>query len=483
MDVGLGPPRGPDPPRAVARPGGRRFHSIWAWRTLAQTDRVRPPTSYARSGDVSIAYQVVGGGALDLVLNHGWVSNIDLQWDEPHLATFLERLASFARLITFDKRGTGLSDRVAVNELPTLEQRMDDVRAVMDAAGSQRAALFGVSEGGAMCLLFAATHPERVRAVLTFGTYAKRVWSPDYPWAPTPEKREAEYANTLATWGTAIDMASIFPSMVGNPVFRDWIGGYFRGSASPAAAVALLRMNTQTDIRAVLPTVRVPALIMNRTEDGDVKADEARFIASQIPGAKLELFAGADHIPWVGHTDEIVEEIEEFLTGSRHAAVGDRVLATILCTDVAGSTEHVVRLGDRNWRELLNNHHAMVRRQLERYQGREIDTAGDGFFAAFDGPARGIRCAKAVVEAGAGLGLAIRAGLHTGECEVLGEKLTGIAVHTAARVSAAAEPSEVLVTGIVRDLVAGSGISFQDRGERSLKGLPERVHLFAVQLA
>ena len=444
---------------------------------------MRPQTRYARSGELSIAYQIVGSGALDLVLNHGWVSNIDLQWDEPRLATFLTRLASFARLITFDKRGSGLSDRVAVTELPTLEQRMDDLRAVMDAAGSKQAALFGVSEGGAMCLLFAATHPERVRAVLTFGTYAKRVWSPDYPWAPTPEQREAEYAEILETWGTAVDMANIFPSMVGNASFRDWIGAYFRGAASPAAAVALLRMNTQTDIRAVLPTVRVPALIMNRTEDGDVKANEARYIASQIPGAKLELFAGADHVPWVGHTDEIVEEIEEFLTGARHATAGDRVLATILCTDIVGSTEHLVRLGDRSWRELLDNHHALVRRQLERYQGREIDTAGDGFFAAFDGPARGIRCARAVVESGADLGVEIRAGLHTGECEVIGEKLTGIAVHTAARVSAAAEPSEVLITRTVRDLVAGSGISFADRGERSLKGLPEHVHLFAVQSA
>ena len=442
---------------------------------------MRPQTRYARSGEVSIAYQVVGDGAVDLVLNHGWVSNIDLQWDEPHLSSFLKRLASFTRLITFDKRGTGLSDRVAINELPTLEQRMDDLRAVMDAAGSEQAALFGTSEGGAMCLLFAATHPERVRAVLTFGTYAKRVWSPDYPWAPTTENREAEYAETLATWGTAVDSARIFPSMVGNAAFREWIAAYFRGAASPAAAVALLRMNTQADIRALLPTVRVPSLIMNRTEDGDVKADEARFIASQIPGAKLKLFAGADHVPWVGHSDEILEEIEKFLTGSRHAAVGDRVLATILCTDIVGSTEHVVHLGDRRWRELLDSHHSMVRRQLGRYQGREIDTAGDGFFAAFDGPARGIRCAEEVVEAGTELGLEIRAGLHTGECEVLGNKLTGIAVHTAARVSAAAAPSEVLVSGIVRGLVAGSGITFEDRGERSLKGLPEPIHLFAVR--
>lgn len=442
---------------------------------------MRPQTRYARSGDLSIAYQVVGDGPFDLVLVHGWVSNIDLQWEEPHLSNFLELLASFARLITFDKRGTGLSDRVPIEELPTLEERMDDLRAVMDAVGSERPALFGVSEGGALCLLFAATHPERVRAVVTFGSYARRVWSPDYPWAPTREEREAEYAQTLATWGTATDMETIFPSMVGNVAFREWIGAYFRGSASPSAAVALLRMNTLADIRPVLPTIRVPALIMNRIEDGDVKSDEARFIASQIPGASLKLFAGADHVPWVGQTEDILGEIEQFLTGARHADSRDRVLATILSTDIVGSTELVARFGDRSWRDLLVQHHTMVRRELERYKGREIDTAGDGFLAAFDGPARAIRCAKAVVGEGERLGLELRAGLHTGECEVLDGKLAGIAVHTAARVAAGAEPGEILVTSTVRDLVAGSGITFVERGEHALKGLPERLRLFAVK--
>jgi len=442
---------------------------------------MRPETGYARSGDLSVAYQVVGKGPFDLVLVHGWVSNIDLQWDEPHLATFLRRLASFARLITFDKRGTGLSDRVSVNELPTLEDRMDDLRAVMDAVGSDQAALFGFSEGGSMCLLFAATHPERVRAVLTFGSYAKRIWSPDYPWAPTPENREIQYAETQATWGKAIDMETIFPSMVGDVAFRQWIGSYFRASASPAAAVALLRMNTQADIRSVLPTVRVPALIMNRIEDGDVKSDEARFIASKIPGARLKLFPGADHVPWVGNTEDILGEIEEFLTGARNASAGDRVLATILSTDIVGSTELVAKLGDRAWRELLERHHALVRGELKRYQGREIDTAGDGFFAAFDGPARAIRCAATVVHLAVGLGLQLRAGVHTGECEVLEDKLTGIAVHTAARVAAGAAPAEVLVSGTVRDLVAGSGIALVDRGERSFKGLPEPLRVFAVE--
>ena len=444
---------------------------------------MRPQTQYARSGDISIAYQVVGGGPFDLVLAHGWVSHLDMQWEEPHLAAFLSRLASFARLITFDKRGTGLSDRVGLNELPTLEQRMDDLRAVMDAAGSERAALLGVSESGGMCLLFAATHPERVRSVLTFGSYAKRIRSPDYPWAPTRDEREAAYREIPDTWGTTKGMETVFPSMIGDQAFEEWLGAYLRASASPAAAVALLRMNSEVDTRAILPAVRVPALIMNRIEDGDVRVEEARYIASRIPEAKLKLFPGADHVPWVGHSDDILGEIEEFLTGARHADVGDRVLATVLSTDIVGSTEILARLGDRAWRDLLERHYTEVRRELQRYRGREIDTAGDGFFAAFDGPARAIRCAKAIVGETAKLGVEVRAGLHTGECEILGDKLTGIAVHTAARVAAIARPGEVLVSATVRDLVAGSGITFSERGEHALKGLTDRPRLFAVESA
>ena len=444
---------------------------------------MRPQTRYARSGDLSIAYQVLGSGPFDLVFVHGWVSHLDLQWEEPHLAAFLNRLASFARLIIFDKRGTGLSDRVALSELPTLEERMDDLRAVMDAAGSENASVFGTSEAGAMCLLFAATYPPRVRSVLTFGSYAKRIRSADYPWAPTREEREAAYREVLETWGGTTGMETVFPSMIGNPPFEQWLGAYFRAAASPAAAVALLRMNSEADVRAILPTVRVPAMIMNRIEDGDVRVEEARYIAAQIPGATLKLFPGADHVPWVGHQEDILGEIEEFLTGERHADTLDRVLATILSTDIAGSTELVARLGDRTWRDLLERHHAVVRRELQRYRGREIDTAGDGFFASFDGPARAIRCAKAVIAETANMGVQVRAGLHTGECEILGDKLTGIAVHTAARVAATASPGEVLVSATVRDLVAGSGITFVERGEHSLKGLPDRLRLFAVESA
>jgi class 3 adenylate cyclase len=317
--------------------------------------------------------------------------------------------------------------------------------------------------------------------VLTFGSYAKRIRSADYPWAPTRAEREAAYREIPETWGTTKGLEAVFPSMIGNPAFEEWLGAYFRASASPAAAVALLRMNSEADIRAVLPSVRVPALIMNRIEDGDVRVEEARYIASKIPGAKLELFPGVDHAPWVGHTDDILGEIEVFLTGSRKADPGDRVLATILSTDIAGSTELVTRLGDRKWRDLLERHNIVVRRELQRHRGREIDSAGDGFFAAFDGPARAIRCAKAVVGETAGLGVEVRAGLHTGECEVLGDKLTGIAVHTAARVAAKAAPGEVLVSATVRDLVAGSGITFAERGEHALKGLPDRLRLFAVE--
>jgi len=435
---------------------------------------VRPQTRYARSGDVSIAYQVVGDGPLDLILVHGWVSHLDMQWGERRLAAFLNRLASFARLIVFDKRGTGLSDRVATADLPTLEERMDDLGAVMDAAGSENAALFGISDGGAMCLLFAATHPERVRSVLTFGSWARRTFAPDYPWASTREKREARYSEIPETWGTSASLfglKTLFPSMVGDHAFEDWLGAYLRAAASPAAAVAILRMNSDADVRPILASVRVPALVMNRVDDGDVKVDEARYLASHIPGARLKLFSGADHVPWIGHTEDILGEIEEFLTGARHVDFEDRVLATVLSTDIVASTELVARLGDRNWRDLLERHYAAVRRRLEQYRGREIDTAGDGVLAAFDGPARAIRCAKAVVGDSASLGFEMRAGLHTGECEVVGGKLTGIAVHTAARVAATASPGEVLVSATVHDLVAGSGITFAERGEHALKGI------------
>ncbi|HEY2561336.1 MAG TPA: adenylate/guanylate cyclase domain-containing protein [Caldimonas sp.] len=427
-----------------------------------------------------IAYQVLGSGPFDLVYSPGWVSHIELALEDPLQGRFLRRLASFARLILFDKRGTGLSDRVPDDQLPTLEQRMDDLRVVMDAVGSERAAIFGVSEGGNMSALFAATYPERTLALVTFGIFAARVWCPDYPWAPTPEEREQVYQVVERDWGGAMDLATLAPSKAGDPVFMRQLATYLRRAASPGAALALLKMNTQIDIRNVLPSIRVPTLVMHRTADRDVNIEEARFVAARIPGARLVEFSGDDHLPWVGDQDAIVDEVQEFLTGVRPPPEADRVLATVLFTDICGSTEHAVRLGDRRWRELLGQHHALVRAQLARFRGQEVDTAGDGFFATFDGPARAVRCAGAVRDATRGLGLEVRAGLHTGEVETTGEKVAGIAVHIAARVVASAGPGEILVSSTVRDLVSGAAIAFRDRGPHALKGIPGEWRLFAV---
>lgn len=439
-----------------------------------------PKTEYARSGDVHIAYQVVGQGPLDLVYVPGWVSHVELAWEEPTLARFLRRLGSFSRLIVFDKRGTGLSDRVPDDKLPTLEERMDDLRAVMDAAGSERAAVFGVSEGGNLCALFAATYPERTTALVMFGTFAKRIWSPDYPWAPTPEKRQQEYELVEREWGNLMDLAHYVPSKIGDEAFARRLATYMRRAASPGAAVALLRMNTQIDIRLVLPTIRVPTLVVHRTGDRDVNVEEGRWLAARIPGTRFVELVGDDHLPWVGDQDAILDEIQEFLTGIRRSPELDRALATVLITDIVGSTELAARLGDRAWQDLLEKHHALVRRELDRFRGREVDTAGDGFFATFDGPARASRCACNIRDAVRQLGIEVRAGLHTGEVELTGEKIGGIAVHIGARVAATARASEVLVSNTVKDLVAGSGIRFTDRGIHALKGIPGEWHLFAA---
>jgi len=440
-----------------------------------------PETRYAKSGDVNIAFQVVGDGPLDLVYVPGWVSNVEAMWEQPTMATFLGRLASFSRLILFDKRGTGLSDRVPNDELPTLEQRMDDVRAVLDATGSERTALFGHSEGGNMCVLFAATYPERTTALVTLGVYAKRIWSDDYPWAPTVEEREANARDAEERWGrlSREDVEYYAPSRVDDEPFVQGLASYFRRSASPGAAAALLRMNSQIDVRHVLPTIRVPTLCLHRRGDRDVNIEEGRYIASQIPGARFVELAGSDHAISAGDVDALADEIEEFLTGVRPVPQPDRVLATVLFTDIVGSTQKAVELGDRRWRELLSGHDATVRRELERFRGHEVDTTGDGFFATFDGPARAVRCATSICDGVRALGLEIRAGVHTGECELDGDKVRGIAVHTGARVSGLAQPGEVLVSATVRDLVSGSGIEFEDRGEHALKGVGER-RIYAV---
>jgi pimeloyl-ACP methyl ester carboxylesterase len=442
---------------------------------------VQPPeTRYARSGNVNIAYQVVGEGTFDLVYVPGWVSNIEMMWEEPSLALFLRRLASFSRLVLFDKRGTGLSDRVANDELPTLEQRMDDLRAVMDEVRSERAVLFGHSEGGNMCLLFAATHPERTIALITIGIYAKRLRSDDYPWAPTPEEREAEAVELEKGWGTAVDLGYYAPSRVGDERFRSHLAAYLRRSASPGAAAALLRMNSNIDVRDVLPTIRVPTLVMHETGDRDVHVEEGRYIASRIPGATFVELPGDDHLFWVAHADAVADEIEAFLTGVRPLPQPDRVLATVLFTDVVGSTEKAVALGDRRWKALLESHDAIAAREIERFRGERVKATGDGVLATFDGPARALRCAVAMGEAVRGIGLELRAGLHTGECELRPADVAGIAVHTAARIAALAGPGEILASSTVKDLVAGSGIEFEDRGVHELKGVPGGWRLFAV---
>jgi pimeloyl-ACP methyl ester carboxylesterase len=443
-----------------------------------------PQTKYAQSGDVSIAYQVLGNGPPDLVVVHGWVSNVDDTWTEPSLSHFQTRLASFSRLIIFDKRGTGLSDRVPESQLPTLEQRMDDVRAVMDACGSRKAALLGSSEGGPMCVLFAATYPERTLALMTFGSYARAIYAPDYPWGRSEEAQAQLVEAVRSGWGNQpVGVEVRAPSRSHDEQYRQWWTRYLMRSATPKAALELVRMNIQIDVRHVLPAIRVPSLIMHRTGDRSLDARGSRYMAQQIPGAKYLEFPGDDHLPWLGDADIVVDEIEEFLTGARHAKEPDRVLATVMFTDIVQSTERVAEIGDRRWRELLDNFYTIVRRHIEGYRGQEIDTAGDGLFASFDGPARAVRCAQAITHDVASLGLAVRTGLHTGEVEVNKGKVAGIAVHIGARVASRAAPGEVMVSSTVKDLVAGSGLRFEDRGRHALRGVPGEWHLFLAASA
>ncbi len=435
-----------------------------------------PETRYARSGDVNIAYQIVGHGPLDLVLVPGFVSHLDIDWEEPRPAHALRRLASFSRLIRFDKRGTGLSDRSV--GLPDLETRMDDVRAVMDAVGSERAALYGYSEGGPMCCLFAATYPHRVSALVLYASYAKRRDpDEDYPWAATWEERQAYAAETERDWGKEADRTRMGANV--DEALSDWWLRRARASASPGAARDLILMNSQIDVRHVLPTIAVPTLVLHRTGDRDSSVAEGRYLGDHIPGARFVELAGDDHLPW-SNSDQINDEIEAFLTGVRRGPDPDRVLATVLFTDLVRSTEKAVELGDRRWAELIESHHAVVRRELERFRGRELEVAGDGFFAVFDGPARAVRCATAIRDGLARIGLGVRAGVHTGECEQVDGKLAGVAVVIGARISASAREGEILVSATVHDLVAGSGLEFEERGERTLKGVPGSWRLYAV---
>jgi pimeloyl-ACP methyl ester carboxylesterase len=435
-------------------------------------------TQYARSGDIHIAYQVTGQGPIDLVFVPGFVSHVEYVWEHPTPARFFQRLASFSRLIRFDKRGTGLSDRGV--ETPTLEERMDDVRAVMDAVGSERAALFGISEGGPMSLLFAAAFPNRTSALVLCGTYARRSWAPDHPFGWTDEQWRKALESIERDWGGAWGLDTIAPSGAHDESFVQWMANYTRLAASPGAAMAVWRMNRDIDVRHVLPAIRVPTLVLHQTGDRIVRVEQGRYLAERIPGARLVELPGIDHVPWFGATVAILDETEEFLTGVRHAPEADRVLATVLFTDIVGSTERAAILGDRRWHEVLDGYYALARRELTRFRGREIDTAGDGLFATFDGPARAIRCATAIRTGVRPLGIEIRAGLHTGECEVIGQKVGGIAVHIGARVAAQAGPGEVIVSSTVKDLVAGSGLGFQDRGVHNLRGVPGEWRLFVV---
>ncbi len=441
-----------------------------------------PETMYARSGDVNIAYQVVGDAPLDLVFVMGWVSHMEYFWREPSFARFLRRLASFSRLILFDKRGTGLSDRVPISRLPTLEQRMDDVRAVLDAVGSERAALCGVSEGGPMCSLFAATYPEKTLALVMMGTYAKRVRAADYPWAPSHEERRHFFDEISRDWGGPVGLEERAPSVAADPQFREWWATYLRMGASPGAALALTQMNAEIDVRHVLPSVHVPTLVIHRTDDQCLKVEEGRYVAERIPGAKYVELPGRDHLPFVGDQDAILDEVEEFLTGARHSPEPDRVLATVLFTRIADSQEQRSAWPGLGLRQgLIQRLRAYVRKEIEWFRGREIDMVGDRPLAIFDGPARAVRCAYAIVEYASRLGVEMRAGLHTGECDMVDGKVSGMAAEIGVQVADRAAAGEVLVSNTVKDLVAGSGINFEDRGAHTLGRVPGEWRLFGVR--
>jgi class 3 adenylate cyclase/pimeloyl-ACP methyl ester carboxylesterase len=438
---------------------------------------VPPKTRYARSGDVSIAYQVVGDGPIDLVFVPGFVSHLDLQWTDRHVRSFFESLASFSRLILFDKRGTGLSDPVP--DWPPLEQRMDDVRAVMDAAGSERAALLGLSEGGPMSALFAATYPERTAALIMCGTFACGHPDPSEPGAKRWQNAIAQVRAAADRWGEGASLAFFAPS-IDSELVRERYSAFERAAASPGMARKLIDMVCEIDVRDILPSIRVPTLVLHRTDEG-VPVELARAMASQIPGARMVELPGSDHIPFYGTGEGYPEEVEEFLTGARHHRPNaDRMLATVVFTDIAGSTQRAAEVGDRRWRELLEEHDDLVRRELDRFRGRPIKTLGDGFLATFDGPERAIRCACSITSAVQSVDLSVRAGLHTGECEVLGDDLGGMAVNIGARVVSHANPDEVLVSSTVKDLVVGSNIQFEERGTHKLKGVPGEWRLYAA---
>src|SRR4051812_2139622 len=442
----------------------------------------RPETRYARCGELSIAYQQFGTGELDVVVTSGWVFTIEVAWDHPKLADGWEHLGSFARVLTFDRRGTGLSD--AVDHAPTLEERMDDLRAVMDAAGVERAVMYGASEGSPLSILFAATHPERVQALVLYGAMARTTPTADYPYGNDVDaliESSREFVNPY--WGQGLSAELAAPSVADDPEVRAYFARMERSSTRPAFLRQSFLAFIDTDVTDVLGAIEVPTLVLHRKYDRLVDVRAGRWLAERIPGAKFVELPGSDHNYWFDGTEQIQGEIEEFLLGHRREREPDRALLTVLFTDIVGSTEKAAELGDARWREVLGDHQRAARAAFSRHRGREVKTMGDGFLATFDGPARAIRCAQEIVDEAVGAGLEVRAGIHTGECELLGDDIGGIAVHVGRRVASLAGPGEVLTSSTVKDLVAGSQIAFEDRGERELKGLDETRRLYAVSAA
>jgi pimeloyl-ACP methyl ester carboxylesterase len=439
---------------------------------------VQPETKYARSGDVAIAYQVVGDGPIDLVMAPGWIFHLEVVWEQPSFERMIRRFLPHFRVILFDKRGTGLSDRNV--GAPTMEDRMDDVRAVMDEVGSERAAIFGWSEGGTIAAMFGATYPERTRALILYSSLAKMFASPDFPMGFNDLALEGFQTYLRESWGSGLAAYFIVPSRANDEAFRRWFGRYERLSLSPTDAVAIATLNAGIDARHIMPAIRVPTLVLHQRGDLFVPVELGRDLAARIDGAKFVELPGSDHLFWFGDPDALVDEVLEFVTGSHQPRDVDRVLATVLFADIVGSTQRASELGDSRWRELLGSYYAVADREIDRFRGRKVKSLGDGILATFDGPARGIRCAQAMASATFELGLEIRVGLHTGEVEMIGDDVGGIAVHIGSRVTTLATPREILVSSTVKDLVVGSGISFVDKGAHVLKGVPDEWRLFAV---
>lgn len=463
-------------------PARRRGPGVDARALVIHAPRVTPRVRFARSGGVDVAYQVVGDGPIDLVFVEGFVTHRQLAWELPSYRRFCERLAEFSRLILFDKRGVGMSDRVP--GATTLEERMDDIRAVMDEVGSERAAVMGESEGGPLAILFAAAHPDRARALILQGAEVRERRDAEWPWGEsTQDEHEAYLAGLPARWGQVSErtLRALAPSASPEPWMMDWLSRVLSSSATPNTAEAFIRMAFEIDVRDVARTIRVPTLVLHAVDDQVCHVENGRWYARNIPGAAYVELPGGDHLAYFESADRVLAEVRGFLTGQREAAVPDTALVSLLFVDVVGSTERAADLGDRRWADLLARYHAVVRREVGQHRGREIDTAGDGFFLSFDGPARAIRCAAAIVREVRALGLEIRAGVHVGELGFVDGKPVGLAVHVGARIGALASPGEVLVSATVRDLVAGSGLTFADRGAQVLRGIPDEWRVFAVQ--